>query len=395
MKALHGRLIAGGLALLMAVAVPSGLCAEDRDHERWETEVIELSLNPAEVIYPFAATAEMQLWALDKMQGAGPVGPIKRLKILQSALFDRENFEFEYDGMLTLSGEEAFDLRRGNCMGFTALFIALGRSIGIPTVLVSVEKVPAVEKIDGVVIVNRHVVAGYRGPDQLNLFDFYVTSSALPVRQRIIDDIHASAMHHTNKGGLALREGDLIEARRHFELSTRLAPDWAPGWINLGVVEYREGGTVEALAAYTRALELEPANSSALTNIATIHRDQGNDEAARTAMKAAARKSRNPFTLIAMADIEIEQGNLGKARSYLRRARWWFGSEPAVYMAMGRLAYARGDSKEATKYLVRAAEMREAEALALQEDERAKKRHEEARLERLKGASKPREANLR
>ena len=167
-------------------------------------------------------------------------------------------------------------------------------------------------------------------------------------------------MHHTNLGGVALRAGDLIEARHHFELSTALAPEWAPGWVNLGVVEYREGQAAEALKAYGRALEAEPSNSSALTNIAAIHRDQGHDDAARSALTAAARQTRNPFTLIAMADIEMHSGSVAKARAYLRRARWWFSSEPEVYVAMARLARIEGDHQAAQRHLMRAAKLIEA-----------------------------------
>ncbi len=349
------------LALVFAFAGPGWASGPDRDFERWKTAVIARGIDPAEVVYPFSATPEMQAWAQEMMEGAGSVGPLKRLKILQTALFDREHFDFEYDSLLTLSGQQAFAQRRGNCMAFTALFISLGRSLGIPTALVSVQKVPDVHRVDGLVIVNRHVVAGYRGPNELNLFDFYVTSSAPPIHQRIISDVRASAMHHTNSGGAALRAGDLVEARRHFELSVKLAPEWAPGWVNLGVVEYREGRAAEALKAYAKALEAEPSNSSALTNIAGIHRDQGHDEAARTALMAAARQTRNPFTLIAMADIEMNNGNLGKARSYLRRARWWFSSEPEVYAAMARLAQIEGEDKAVTRHLMRAAKLKEAD----------------------------------
>ncbi len=349
------------LALAAAFAGSGWAVGSDGDFERWKSAVAAQGIDPAEVVYPFAATPEMQSWAREKMKGAGAAGPLKRLKILQSALFDREHFDFEYDSILTLSGQQAFAQRRGNCMAFTALFISLGRSLGIPTVLVSVQRVPGVDRVGGLVIINRHVVAGYRGSNSLNLFDFYVTSSAPPVHQRIISDLQASAMHHTNLGGTALRAGDLLEARRQFELATGLAPEWGPGWVNLGVVEFREGRAAKALKAYAKALEVEPSNSSALTNIAAVHRDQGHDDAARSALAAAARQTRNPFTLIAIADIEMYNGNLGKARSYLRRARWWFSSEPEVYAAMARLARCEGDDQAARRYLMRAQRMRKTE----------------------------------
>ncbi len=357
----HLKTTGGVIALVLVCAIPRWAWGADQDHKLWKTAVIARGLNPNEVVYPFEATPEMREWALHTLEGAGPINPLQKLEILQRALFDRKKFEFEYDNILTLSGEEAFAQRRGNCMAFTALFISLGRSLGIPTSLVSVQKVPDVQLVDDLIVVNRHVVAGYRGPNELNLFDFYVTSSAPPVHQRIIPDIRASAMHHTNLGSMFLRANNLAEARRHFKISVTLAPEWAPGWINLGVVEYREGRPAEALKAYARALKAEPSNSSALANIATIHRDNGNLDAAENALKAAARQTRNPFTLIAIADIEMQNGNPAKARSYLRRARWWFSSEPEVYEAMARLARIENDDQAAQRHVTHAENLRKAD----------------------------------
>lgn len=56
----------------------------------------------------------------------------ERLKSLQQFLFDEERFPFEYETRGTYGAQEAFRLRRGNCVSFTSLFIALGRSLGIP-----------------------------------------------------------------------------------------------------------------------------------------------------------------------------------------------------------------------------------------------------------------------
>ena len=349
------------LALALVCAVPGWASGADPDRELWKIAVIARGMNPNEVMYPFDATPEMREWALHTIEDAGPVTALQKLEILQGALFDREKFEFEYDNILTLSGEEAFARRRGNCMAFTALFISLARSLAIPTSLVSVQRAPSVQLVDDLIVVNRHVVAGHRGPNQLNLFDFYMTSSAPPIHQRIIPDIRASAMHHTNLGSMFLRADNLAEARRHFKISVTLAPEWAPGWINLGVVEYREGRPVEALKAYARALEAEPSNSSALANIAAIHRDRGDLDAAESALKAAARQTRNPFTLIAIADIEMQNGNPAKARSYLKRARWWFSSQPEVYEAMARLARIEGDDQAARRHLAHAENLRKTE----------------------------------
>ncbi len=59
-----------------------------------------------------------------------------------------------------------------------------------------------------------------------------------------------------------------------------------------------------------------------------------------------------------MADAEMVRGNTEEARRYLRRARWWYGKEPEVYNALGRLAVLEGEHAKAEKHRQRAAELR-------------------------------------
>jgi Flp pilus assembly protein TadD len=290
--------------------------------------------------------------------GYSDLGTAQQLKILQQDLFRPEVFEFSYDDSVTLTAREAFEQRRGNCMSFTALFIGLSRSVGVPTFLVAVRRAPEVERADGLVVVNRHVVAGYRSPDEVMLFDFYVTSSVPYVRHTVVDDVMASTMYHANIGGAAIRTGELEDALRHLTIATRLEPEWPAGWVNLGVARSRAGDVDGAMDAYRTALEVDPGNSSALTNMSFVYRDLGMDVEARAALAAAARRSDNPFTLIAMADLEMVRGDLDRASRYLRKARWWYSDEPAVFDALARLARREGRDKRAERHSRRAAELR-------------------------------------
>lgn len=346
-----------------AVVLPLGSTATDLNsqvfgYEAWRVEVEALGLDPEDVVYPFAVDDAMRAWAEERIGRFVSASPEVRLQALQNAFFDRGEFEFDYEQARTLTASEAFAVRHGNCMSFTSLFVALSRSVGLPTFLVAVERDPAVEKDDDLVVVNRHVVAGYRAPDTIHLYDFYVTSADPYVERQVIDDLGASALYHTNIGGREIRNGSYEEAVRHLRIATTIEPDWGPAWVNLGVSLARLGRTDEAMDAYRRALLAEPGNSSALVNMAGVYRDRGLEEEARRAMVAAAEGTRNPFTLIAMADIEMLRGNFDEARQYLRRARWWYGREPAVYEAMARLARSVGDPEKARKYSERAADLR-------------------------------------
>ena len=347
------------MAALLAVAgqVFAGPGDDVFGYEAWQLAVAELDVDPNEVVYPFHLTDDMAAWAGEMISGHRSQMPEVKLEILQHSFFDSGSFEFQYDVVRTLTAEEAFAARHGNCMSFTSLFIALSRSLGMQTFLVSVKRQPEVVKDGGLVVVNRHVVAGFKAPSKVHLFDFYVTNTSPHVTQRVLDDLEASAIYHTNIGGAAIRAGDPEEAVRNLEIAIVLAPRWAPAWVNLGVARARLDKTEEAFAAFQRALEVEPGNSSALVNLAKIYREQGRPDEADTAMRAAAASTRNPFTLIAMADAEMLRGDFDGARQYLRRARWWYGKEPEVYLALSRLARLEGDDGKAQKYARRAVDL--------------------------------------
>ena len=354
-------LVARAVSVLVMFAVAVNAWANPKPrffgYEEWEQAVIELQLDPRDVVYPFEATPEMMAWAEEKLQSHTQKDGLLQLTVLQNALFNT-SYSFVYDNMRTLTAADAFAAREGNCISFTSLFVAISRGLGYPTFLASVRRDPGIAKTDGVIVVNHHVVAAYRSPRRVHTFDFYTTFTEPHYHKRVIDDIAASAIFHTNLGGESIRNGDLGEARRHLEIATTLAPDRAPGWINLGVTRFRLGEVEGALEAYRSALLADPLNPSALTNMSIVYRSLGREEEAQTALRAAAEDTRSPFTLIAMADVDMVQGNLESARRYLRRARWWYGKEPEVYDALARLALHERDDAKAEKYTRQAAELR-------------------------------------
>jgi len=326
-------------------------------YEEWEQAVIERQLDPRGVVYPFETTSEMMAWAKEKLRSHVQKDGIQQLTALQNALFN-SGFSFAYDNASTLAAADAFAAREGNCISFTSLFVAISRGLGYPTFLVSARRAPSVETTGGVTVVNHHVVAAFRSPRMVHIFDFASASSEPSSQKRVIDDIAASAIFHTNLGADSIRNGDLDEARRHLEIATTLAPEWAPAWTNLGVTRFRLGDTDGALEAYRSALVADPLNPSALTNMSSVYRSLGREKEAQTALRTAAEGTRSPFTLIAMAEVDMVQGNFESARRYLRRARWWYGKEPEVYDALARLALYEQDRARAEKHSRRAAELR-------------------------------------
>lgn len=336
----------------VCVAWVSSGWGRDRDaftYEAWRAEVAAKGLNPDEVVYPFHASPEMVAWAEEATTAVNPSEPRRRLTQLQRAFFDTKSDGFVYDDSRTLTAADAFQTRRGNCMSFTALFIAMSRSLGIETVLMEVHREPEIGRQNGLVVVNRHVAAGFRSGPQMAIFDFYVNSDVPVTGREVIDDVFASAIHHNNLGGVALRENRLGDALKNLEMATTLAPTWPPGWVNLGVARVQNDDVEGALAAYGRALEVDPRNSSALNNLSILYGRLGRYNEAWLALTAAARRGRSPFVLVALADSEMLAGRMDEAGKYLRRAKRLDPDEPEVWDALARLARRSGQERREAK----------------------------------------------
>jgi len=348
------------VALLMGLGTSATVSADGEvfTYPRWRERVLAAGLDPDAVIYPFDTTPEMIAWAEAVAADATGSDPLSRLQRLQDAMFDDDRLGFDYEETSTLTAKEAFEAGTGNCLSFTSLFVALSRAIGIQTFLVSPRRDPEFGRDQDLVVVNRHVVAGYRHGRHLTLFDFYLASSAPSTGSRVVDDIRASAMVHTNLGGTALREGRPEEALRQLQIATSLSPDWAAGWVNMGVARARLGDVDGAFAAHRKALEVEAGNSSALTNMSILYRELGRESEARIALLAAARHTDNPYTLVAVADAAMLLADYRRASSALKRARRWYPNEPVVYDGLARLALRTGDQDRADRLLRKAARLR-------------------------------------
>jgi len=333
-------------------------------YDEWSRIVREKGLDPSVVIYPFSASPAMIEWAERAIDGGGSTSDIQRLIRVQDAMFVDGAFDFAYDGMRTLTAREAFEARKGNCISFTALFVALTRSIGVPTRLMSVEGVPQVGRDGDLVVINRHVVAAFSSGSDVAIFDFDLTSEDELVGRRMIDDVEASAMFHNNLGGTALRDGDPSSALHHFRITTTLWADWPVGWVNLGVTHSHLGEDDKALGAYNRALMADPGNSSALMNMAYIYLRLGRSDEARIAQLAAVETTENPYALVAMADSELIRGNSTVAARYLKRAKRMYNRVPEVFDGLGRLAESLGEARRAARYHRKAEKLRSAGPVA-------------------------------
>lgn len=335
-------------AATVVLVLPLAACASGgTDHQAWLREVRRLGLDPGEVIDPLAYSEEMAEVA---RAAAGEGSERERLRRLQELLTDLERFPFDYESTATYGAEETYRLRRGNCVSFTSLFVALGRSLGIPLRAALIAQGEA-EREEDVVVVNTHMVAALRKPGTLTIYDFAREGDRPISGLTVIDDVWLSAVYLNNWGTEKLLRGEVQEARKDLELAIRLAPGFIAPYGNLGVARRMAGDAEGALDVYRRALEIDADSPTILNNLATLYHSLGREEEAAAALRAADLSGATPFVLIARGDLELAQGELKKALRLYRRAHREAPELPEPLVAIARLELERERPRAARRAL--------------------------------------------
>ncbi len=107
------------------------------------------------------------------------------------------------------------------------------------------------------------------------------TAAALRSFERALAVDGTNALSHQNIATLHLRSGRLDAAERSLRLSLDADPTLAGAWTGLGVVLARRGQHTEAIAAWERAVALDPRDVNALFNLTLELHEAGRPNEAR------------------------------------------------------------------------------------------------------------------
>lgn len=132
-------------------------------------------------------------------------------------------------------------------------------------------------------------------------------------------------------------------------------------WVALGTVYQSivplgiEGAAESALAAYDRALELRPDAPALLLAKASIARDQGDSETARTLVeKAISVRNRYTDAIFLLAQLQIENNELENAVRSVQAATLFDPNNPVGFFQLGLLQYSAGNFADAAQAFERA-----------------------------------------
>lgn len=116
-------------------------------------------------------------------------------------------------------------------------------------------------------------------------------------------------------------DSDMVKkAIEQYQKITEADPKDIDSWIMLGRLEKAVMNSTEAMAAYKKALELDAANEDAMTGLATVYADLGDNKAAADMLRKVADKDPNPRSLTSLANVYEQLKDYSLAAEMLRRA---------------------------------------------------------------------------
>ncbi len=287
-----------------------------------------------------------------------------RLRQLTSAIMSEESFGLTYDET-TRTASATFRARRGNCLSFSNMFVALARRVGLKVAYQEVDTPPDWSFRNDAFVLNRHVnVFVDVGTDGVHVVDFNMADFRTSYDRRVVSDERALAHYHNNVAVERMQAGDVASAFRNFSGAIQHDRSFSPAWTNLGTLYSREGHPDYAEAAYQQALEVDPHDLVAMSNLASLlERQGGHQRASRLRRRVEDHRNRNPYYRYRLARDAFEARDYDAAIGHLRYAVRKKKTEDRFYFLLGLCHMRKGQTQKAERYLARAKEVAATDAL--------------------------------
>ena len=273
-----------------------------------------------------------------------------RVRGLMDALFGNDGLDIVYGDDETKTAIETFETRSGNCLSFTILFVALARHVGLEAYFQEVSEILSWDRRGDVAVSNRHMFAEVETGDGVARVDFLPGVEKRYRSVRRIDEPRVLAHYYSNLGAKALTEDDLERAGEMFALALEADDTLAAAWANMGVAQRRRGQLQEAETSYLRALELNPGEISAASNLAGLYRTTGRDRLAGPYLRMVRKHLRqNPFYQFRRGLEAAERGELRAAGRRIKRAIRLLPEDVIFRAELGRVQARAGRTRKAER----------------------------------------------
>jgi tetratricopeptide (TPR) repeat protein len=262
----------------------------------------------------------------------------------------------QYSADATLTVEQAYRTRKANCLTFTLLTVALARESGLQAHGQELDDIVAWRVDDDIIYGFNHVNAGIsigRTRFTMDVARDEVMARNAPAP---VSDQRLLALYYTNRAAELLAGAAPADAAPYMAMALQLAPRYAGAWANAGVLHLRQGDPQAAERDYLKALTLDPKNASALLNLVTLYRNNG-DEARRAiyARRIEEIQVKDPYFQFLQAEDEERQGDYAGAAQHYRRAIRLYDGDARFYLGLARAYRQLGEDRHAQRAMDRAA----------------------------------------
>ncbi len=291
-----------------------------------------------------------------------------KLNQLVSAIMGKKTFGVTYDGS-TRTAADTFFARRGNCLSFSNMFVAMARYVGLNAEFQEVEIPPDWTLDKETFVLNRHVDV-YVDMGQLgsSVVDFNIEDFKTTYEMRVISDARALAHFYNNLGVERMQTGDTAAALWCFRTAIASAEGrFSPAWTNLGTLYLRNGHPAHAEAAYRQALEVNSDDLVAMSDLARLYGRIGDlDRAARYRKLVEHHRWRNPYYRYELARHAYADKHYDEAIGHLKYAARQRPKEDRFPHLLALCYLGKGDVAAARRWLARAKEVAATDALKRQ-----------------------------
>ena len=278
--------------------------------------------------------------------------------------------QLDYDNQ-TRSASQTFEQRRGNCLSFTNMFLVMAREVGLHARFQEVKIPPDWIKQGDVQVLRRHVnvyirLTG-RGKTMNNMgdrvVDFDDEGGPSEALETVIEDDRAMAHFYNNWAVESLEAGNLDLAFAYARKAlVEGDAEFSPAWGLIGVLYRRVDRLDLAEAALLRALQAEPSDTVAMSNLQRLYASQGRDELADYYQsQVTGHRLKNPYYRLAVAQEAYQAGDYQVAVGHLRKAISMKGDESEFYFLLRDSYYQMGNITRARQYHAKAHKLLDAQ----------------------------------
>lgn len=284
----------------------------------------------------------------------------QKLDALLYALVHKGILGFQYDPEATFTAIDAFENRAANCMGFSLLFVAMAREVGLRVNFNEVA-VPPIWEFQGktTFILYKHInsIVKVRGGRE-KVVDINMTQYRSYYRQELLSDKQAKAQYFNNRGVSFLMKHDLASAYRYFRKGLSLDPEAGYIWSSMGTLYRRAGLLREAELAYLEGLTYRPSSLVILSNLSYLYEAMGEKTISRLYRnKVQSARAGNPYYRFALAQKAFEDGDFLDAKTEIQVALERNSKDHKFWYLAARISARLNSDDDAYQYLRKAIEL--------------------------------------